>query len=307
MTRKERHRWFMALIVAFALGFLLACYLLPHQVLRASCPRPDDHGPLLSMNGSTSGHGSEGRGSPEKIGSPGEGTGHHTGRPNAAPVEGGGGARGSGGGGDGDLGGGKQWQAHGEEQTFDGKSGPSDKAPVGDGDGSGEAKDGTGGEATQSPSQQARATRTDGPGSLHKESGGAVDTGTLPPAAGSSMSSPAANVVVAPDLRYDTSDLPRYPNAVTKVGSGTALPKGAPAADPNMSVSAILTSDDPQAVAAWYHAHLPQDWTQMNLGGLTVFWPPDRKADPRTVWIILDDKTNQTAALLWKPKKKPAP
>ena len=114
----------MALIVAFALGFLLACYLLPHQVLRASCPRPDDHGPLLSMNGSTSGHGSEGRGSPEKIGSPGEGTGHHTGRPNAAPVEGGGGAGGSGGGGDGDLGGGKQWQAHGEEQTFDGKSGP---------------------------------------------------------------------------------------------------------------------------------------------------------------------------------------
>jgi len=87
-------------------------------VLRASCPRPDDQGPLLSKNGSTSGHVFKQRGSPEKIGSPGEGTGDNTGRADAPPVEGGGGARGSGSGGDGDLGSGKQWQAHGEEQTF---------------------------------------------------------------------------------------------------------------------------------------------------------------------------------------------
>ena len=308
MTKRERRNWFLALLVAFALGFLLACNLAPRQVLRANCPRPDDKGPPLAMNGSTSGHGSRGRGSPEKIGSPGEETGDHVGKAYGTAVEGGGGTPGRGSNGDGDLRGGKQWQAHGEEQNFDGKSGPSDQAPAGDGAGDGEAKDGTGGEATQSPSQQAHATRTDGPGSLHKDSGGRVDTGNLPPAAGSSESSPGANVVVAQDLRYDTSDLPRYPNAVEKMASGTAaLPKGAPAADPNMSVSAILTSDDPATVAAWYHTHLPQDWTQMNLGGLTVFWPPDRKADPRTVWIILDDKTNRTAALLWKPKKKPAP
>jgi hypothetical protein len=34
-----------------------------------------------------------------------------------------------------------------------------------------------------------------------------------------------------------------------------------------------------------------------------MFWPPDRKADPRSVWILVDPKTNQTGAILWKPKQ----
>ena len=118
MIKRERRNWFLALLVAFALGFLLACNLAPRQVLRANCPRPDDKGPPLAMNGSTSGHGSRGRGSPEKIGSPGEETGDHVGKAYGTAVEGGGGTPGRGSNGDGDLRGGKQWQAHGEEQTF---------------------------------------------------------------------------------------------------------------------------------------------------------------------------------------------
>ena len=51
------------------------------------------------------------------------------------------------------------------------------------------------------------------------------------------------------------------------------------------------------------HDHLPANWSQVNLGQLTMFWPPDRKADTRTVWVIVDPKTSQTAALLWKGKK----
>ena len=307
MTKNERRNWFMGLLIAFVLGFLLAWYLLGHQIQRLGCPRPSDQGPPLSMAGSGSGHGAPGRGSPQKLGSPGEGTADHNGNSRTTVAEGGGGAQGRGGGGDGNLKGGEQWQAHGKDQSFDGKSGPSDKSPVGGGDADGEAKDGTGGEGTKSPPQEARTGRPpDGTGPLYKESGGAADTGK-PGAAGSSVSGVASNIVVAPDLRYDTSELPRYPNAVTQMESGTALPKGAPAADPNMSVSAILTSDDPQTVAAWYHEQLPKNWTEVNLGGLTIFWPPDRKADPRTVWIVLDDKTSKTAALLWKPKQKPAP
>ena len=100
MTKRERRNWFLALLVAFALGFLLACNLAPRQVLRANCPRPDDKGPPLAMNGSTSGHGSRGRGSPEKIGSPGEETGDHVGKGYATAVEGGGGTPGSGSNGD---------------------------------------------------------------------------------------------------------------------------------------------------------------------------------------------------------------
>jgi hypothetical protein len=36
---------------------------------------------------------------------------------------------------------------------------------------------------------------------------------------------------------------------------------------------------------------------------VTMIWPPDRKADPRSVWILVDPKTNQTGAILWKPKQ----
>ena len=75
------------------------------------------------------------------------------------------------------------------------------------------------------------------------------------------------------------------------------------AADPNLSVSTILTTDDLPKVAAWYHDHLP-GWSEQNLGQMAMFWPPDRKADPRTLWLVVDPKTGQTGAILWKPSKK---
>jgi hypothetical protein len=110
-------------------------------------------------------------------------------------------------------------------------------------------------------------------------------------------------VLVAKDLRYDRSELPRYPNAVTQSASGTPLRGGGRPPDPNLSVSTIMTTDDLPTVAAWYHDHLPADWTEQNLGQMVMFWPPDRKADPRTVWLVVDPKTGQTGAVLWKPKK----
>jgi hypothetical protein len=65
-----------------------------------------------------------------------------------------------------------------------------------------------------------------------------------------------------------------------------------------------MTKDDLPTVAAWYHDHLPSDWSEQNLGQMAMFWPPDRKADPRTVWLVVDPKTGQTGAILWKAKSK---
>lgn len=307
MTKKERRNWIVALFVAFVLGFLLAWYLLRQHAHQSGCPARSDNGPPVSMSGSGTGHGAPGAGSPVKLGSPDSGTADRTGNSRTTTAEGGGGAQGAGKGGDGALEGGDPWQAHGSDQKFDGKSDARGNAPAGGEDADGDLTGMASGEGKKlPPSQQTPVARPEGPGTLYQENGGKLDTGSPGAAAHPGESVATADTVVAKDLRYDTSELPRYPNAVTSLASGTALPKGAPTPDPNLSVSAIVTTDDPQTVAAWYHTQLPSDWTEMNLGALTVFWPPDRKADPRTVWIVLDDKTKKTAALLWKSKEKPA-
>ena len=69
-------------------------------------------------------------------------------------------------------------------------------------------------------------------------------------------------------------------------------------------MSEILTTDGPQTVSAFgITITSPANWNEVNVGQLIMFWPPDRKADTRTVWVIVDPKTSQTAALLWKGKK----
>jgi hypothetical protein len=302
MTRKERRNWLVALIVAFVLGFLLAWYLLHKHP--TGCPKPSDVAGRQDAQGAAAGHGAPVRGSPAHLGAPGSGTANRKGSSDPTTAQGGGGAAGKGAGGDGDLAGGPQWQAHGGEETAGGGSNTAaDKPPDGN-DATGEAPDGGGPDGKRQPPAEAqKGAQPTAAGPVPLGEGGAVDTGAAPLKGTEDATTPGSDAAVAHDFRYDKSNLPRYPNAVTKVGSGTSLPSGSPTPDANVSLSEILTTDAPQTVAAWYHDNLPPNWSQVSFGGLTMFWPPDRKADPRSVWILVDPKTNQTGAILWKSKQ----
>jgi hypothetical protein len=239
------------------------------------------------------------------LGSPDSGTADRKGSGEQTTAEGGGGAAGRGAGGDGELAGGHPWQAHGGDETSgSGSKTVADKPPDGS-DASGGAPDGGGPDGEQPlPAQAQKAAQPMTEGPVPHGPGGSADTdAAAATGAQPDGTTPGSDAVVARDFRYDKSNLPRYPNAVTKVGSGTSLPPGSPTPNANVSVSEILTTDGPQTVAAWYHDQLPPNWSQVNFGGLTMFWPPDRKADPRSVWILVDPKTNQTGAILWKPKQ----
>lgn len=307
-TPNERRRWLAALIVAFALGFLLAWYLLrqpqPQPQLQPHCARSPQDGSPPVATGSGRGDGAPGRGSSVKLGSADTGVADHKGSGLDSPAEGGGPAAGGGKPGEGSLRGGQAWQAQGDDQNAHGRSSAANPAVVGGQDARGEAPDGGGGEGQKTLPQQAAAGPSAGPARLYPEAGDTESSGAAKAAAAPAVSGAGDHVAVATDLRFDKSELPRYPNGVAGVASGTTLPPGARAPSPNVSVSAILTTDDPGTVASWYQAHLPPDWSEMNLGGLAMFWPPNRNADPRSVWIVLDEKTGRTAALLWKPKQR---
>ena len=308
MSRHERRRWLVALIIAFVLGFLLAWYLLHRQP--PGCPKTaaTEGGEQQRSHGSSGSPGAPEKGSPVHLGAPGSGTSDRKGSSEQTPADGGGGAAGKGAGGDGDLAGGHPWEAHGDDETFSGKSGAGADKPADGGDASGDAPDGAGKDGTVLPPSQGKPpVQAMTAGTVPHGPGGAGDTGVAPPAVDlPNVNTPGSNAVQALDFRYDSSGLPRYANAVTKVGSGTGLLPGTKTPDPNGSVSEILTTDPPQTVAAWYHEHLPANWSEVNIGQLIMFWPPDRKTDPRTVWILVDPKTSQTAAVLWKSRPQPA-
>ena len=305
MSRRERRRWIVALIIAFVLGFLLAWYQLHQQPPGCTKRAATQEGGQQASHGSSGSRGAPDKGSPVHLGAPDSGTSDRKGSSSTSPAEGGGGGGGKGAGGDGDLGGGHKWQAHGDDETFSGKSGSSaDKAADGS-DATGDAPDGSGKDDKLAPPAQGKPPEQQmGTGLVPQGPGGEGTTGVAPPPLDlPNVTKPGSDGVRALDFRYDSSGLPRYANAVTKVGSGTGLLPGTKTADPNASVSEILTTDPPQTVAAWYHERLPANWSEVNVGQLIMFWPPDRKADPRTVWIIVDPKTSQTAAVLWKTKK----
>ncbi len=303
-TTTSRRRWIAALIVAFVLGFILAWLLLRQTQLQPNCARsPQDGGPPPpAASGRGRGEGAPGPGSPTKLGSGGSGESNRRGGGPDSAAEGGGGAAAAGAPGDGSLGTGQQWQARGEDHDAHGSSSAPDTAAGAGRDPRGEAPDGRGGEDQKNLPNQAQGGAPGAPGAFTAESGDVESSAASKAAAVAADSNTRDHAAVARDLRYDASQLPRYPNAVSGLASGAPLPPGALAPSPNVSVSTILTTDDPGTVAAWYRAHLPPDWSQTRLGGLAMFWPPDRNADPRSVWIVLDEKTGRTAALLWKPK-----
>lgn len=305
MSRRERRRWIVALVIAFVLGFLLAWYLLHKHP--PPCPKPvaENEAAQQASHGTSGNHGAPNRGSPVHLGGPDSGTADRKGSSSPSPAEGGGGGGGKGAGGDGDLGGGHPWQAHGGDETSgNGSKSPADK-PADGSDASGDSPDGGGKDDKLVPPAQGKPPdQPTGAGPVPRGPGGEGSTGVAPPPLDlPNVNTPGTSAVQALDFRYDRSELPRYTNAVTKVGSGTSLLPGTHTPRPDVSVSEILTTDGPQTVSAWYHDHLPANWNEVNVGQLIMFWPPDRKADTRTVWVIVDPKTSQTAALLWKGKK----
>lgn len=304
MDRRERRRWMMALIIAFALGFLLAWYLLHRNP--PSCTRSlVDNGAQQAAGGNSGRHGAPDKGSAVKFGAPGDGDGSRRASHGPATAGGGGAAAGKGGPGDGAFGHGTPWRAKGDDPDASGSSKSAGSADDGGPDASGNMRGTGGGDVKPSPPQELHwlppQRGTDPP----PPPGGktAQEEAASPESVPGSAGTPVPEGLVAHDLRYDKSELPRYPTAVTQSASATPLLNGPKPADPNLSVSTIMTSDDLPKVAAWYHDHLP-GWSEQNLGQMAMFWPPDRKADPRTVWLVVDPKTGQTGAILWKPKKK---
>jgi hypothetical protein len=302
--RRERRRWLVALVVAFVLGWLLAWFAM--QATARGCARsPADDGAQQAGRGNVGTHGAPDKGSGVKLNAGIDGDSRRRPPGGTTTADGGGAAGGKGGPGDGDLGRGTPWQAKGDAPDANGSSNSPGEADAGDSAGSGSLGNGRSENATPlsmgEPQGQGPQPGTGPPPSA---GGTPVDDQAAPADPGTAS---AGNALPdsrgARDLRYDKSELPRYPNAVTQTASVTPALNGPKPADPNLSVSAIITRDDLPTVAAWYHEHLP-GWTEQSLGQMAMFWPPDRKTDPRTVWLVVDSKSGQTEALLWKPRVK---
>jgi hypothetical protein len=294
-----------ALLIAFGIGFLLAWYLSQKNLPRCGTSVRNDGGAPQTQVDNAAGHGSPVKGSGEKLGGPGEGDSSRKPGSGTTTADGGGAAAGAGTGGDGQLRHGSPWQARGEDADANGSAKKAQADAQNDGAAAGDLPDGSAANAKTTPSQQMTgAASPDGNGPPHP--GGGMAEGDSPAVGPAQVGATAssADAVTANDLRYDRSELPRYSNAVTQTGSGAPAAIGPRPADPNVSVSTIMTKDDLPTVAAWYHEHLPHDWSEQNLGRMAMFWPPDRKADPRTVWLIVDPKTGQTGAILWKARSK---
>jgi len=270
--RKRTFAWILAVIVAFILGFLLACWLMRrHPVAPPMCPHPAASTaatqPANKGSAAMHGGGAPGAGSPIKLGAKGGGDGSVSG--NAAQMigDGAGIPPGGGGKGDGELQGGGA-NSGGGDTVANGKSG---KASGGSGDadldaGGGDGKMSPGDDQSQ-PRPASSATPSNGVQRVTASPGGALQLGPPDSDLGIDSSRPAGKVVAALDYRYDKSGLPHYPNAV-KVASGTDAAAAAEAAGPaskNFSVTEILTDDTPDAVASWYHAHLPAGWNELSM------------------------------------------
>ncbi len=303
ISQRERRRWMVALLLAFVLGFLLAWFRL-HTSPSNCRTSSSDSGSPQAASGSAGSHGAPDKGSGVKLGAPGEGDATRKRGAGTTVADGGGGAAGKGAPGDGDFRGGTPWKADGDvENNGSGISHATD-SPADGSDGSKDMRGGGGDDVNPTPPQNMNAGAPQ-QGSDAPKAGGAgnLDGDASPPTSiAGSTGGPAPDAVMAKDLRYDKSGLPRYPNSVTTTASGMPALAGR-STDPNVSISALMTKDDLPTVAAWYHEHLPGGWVEQNLGQMAMFWPPDRKADPRTLWLVVDPRTGQTGVLLWKAKK----
>lgn len=265
--RKPTISWLIALLIAFILGFLLAWWLL-HQrsFMKPACPQPDrpTTTAVEAAGGAMRGGAAPGEGTPASLPGGGEGTVDLP--PSTGQLDGSGappppGASGGQGDVQGSLGGGNGSVA---STASSGRAGgSSDGGDVDPGGGKGklsaEGEDPVPAPAASLASELGTApTRS----SMAESSEG-------PPAEDSDTndSGHQGDPVVAADYRYDKSGLPHYPNAL-KVASGTDAATAAAAAGPNsknFSVTEIITADAPDAVAAWYHDHVPAGWNELQM------------------------------------------
>ncbi|MEO6967324.1 MAG: hypothetical protein ABI132_02555 [Rhodanobacteraceae bacterium] len=271
-VRKHTRAWLIALLLAFAVGFLLACWLMRrHPVAPPTCPQTSQAAPANKASpaggGGAHGAGAPGTGSPAKLGAKGDGTGTVIG--NAGQVTGSGApaSLSGGGNGDGDLAGGGANSGSGNTVSSGGDSKVS---------GGGEIEASGGGNGTTTPGDDqslpqpaSSATPANGTQPVTATSGGALQLGPPNSDLGVDNSKPAGKVVTALDYRYDQSGLPHYPNAI-KVASGTDAAAAAGPNSKNFSVTEIVTDDAPDVAAAWYHDHLPAGWKELQMPSALV-------------------------------------
>ena len=266
--RKQSIAWLIAVLIAFILGFLLAWWLLhQHSFNKPACPQPDHPAataPEVAGGGGLRGGAAPGEGAPATP--PGGGEGAVDLPPSTGTLEGGGAPPPPGaGGGQGDvqdsLGGGSG--SAGATSASGPPGGNSDGGDIDVGGGRGKlAADG------EDPAPASAASLPSGTGTaMPPASHGALQLGPADEASGTDDSSHEGKPVVAADYRYDKSGLPHYPNAL-KVASGTDAATAAAAAGPNtknFSVTEIVTDDEPDVVAAWYHEHVPAGWNELQM------------------------------------------
>ncbi|MEO7050437.1 MAG: hypothetical protein ABI128_02115, partial [Rhodanobacter sp.] len=266
--RKPTIAWLIAVLTAFILGFLLAWWLLhQHAFTKPACPQPDRPASTAAEEGgggAMQGGAAPGEGAPATPPGGGEGTVDLP--PSSGSLESSGAPPPPGAGGDkgnvqGSLGGGSG--SAGSTTASGPPGGNNDGGDIDVGGGKGKlAADGD----ESAPASAASVAAGPGSGTLPDS------RGTLPLVPGDQDSATddsnhEGTPVVAADYRYDKSGLPHYPNAL-KVASGTDAATAAAAAGPNtknFSVTEIVTDDEPEVVAAWYHDHVPPGWNELQM------------------------------------------
>lgn len=267
-SKSRRWRWWLlALILVFILGFMLGRMLLP------KCPRC----PTPPTAGSGGGGGGGGGSGNPKLGAPGTGGGGGGGAGGGGSGIGrvigdggrqqgsGGGSPGGGGPGTGDVEGGGLGGAsgttvgHGNDGSAVGANGADDG---GAGGGSGKTKLGEGSKATD-PDPDAAQTAA---GVWRMAAGGPLSPDAVGPSAPAPKDT-SAKVLSAPDFRYDKTNLPRYPDAVTAVSSAILYPPDG-RTDTYSTSAGIVTSNSFDNVVGWYRKQLPQGWHETSIGDL---------------------------------------
>lgn len=265
-TWKRDLVWVIALVLAFLVGYLYALIQRP-PITPPACPQSGT--PAGSGGGGGGGGGKLGAGAPGGAGSPahlggaGDGDGQVVGGGGSMNGDGAGAKLKGGGSGDGDLPPGGAASGNGIAVASGGKGEGTAVAEEADLGGGGKGGPVPSGELPPSLPADTKTKPVDGKDAVPSATAGDGSLGDDMPDMKLAPDQPGSRIVGARDFSYDRSGLPHYPNSVDKIASAMAIPPGGAVADGNTTIAEILTNDDPDKVAAWYRAQLPQDQWQM--------------------------------------------
>jgi hypothetical protein len=266
--RKNRKwAWILALIVFFALGFLLGRLMVPKC---PHCPAP------AAGTGANGGGGGGGNGHPKMGGggdggSPtpgggggGSGTGRVMGDSGRTDGSGGGGSVGSGTG-TGDMSGSGSSNVNGTVVAHGGKGSAvgADGSDDGGGGGGGKSKLAAG---PNGPETDPEAKRMEG-GVWRLATGAPLSTDGVATPQPSAKETPGNKVLTAADFRYDKTGLPRYPDANQAVCSAMSYDVNG-RTDQYGSSSGIVTGSAFDDVVDWYRKNLPPGWSNSTISDL---------------------------------------